>query len=618
MTERWQKQLRKLREIEPPADGWQRAETRDPSGDGLPPPRQRIAAGIVAFGVFAAAGAFGWTAFRPTGLNTSVGEDPGPALIVSIRAPADEVDPDRLMLQGGPKPSIDLAFGEARHDGFIVGYTWCVQDGQDCGGALADYDLSSFLRVPVGTDVVVEGDALRADGTFDLWGEKGPAMPIEAGVPQDPGSYLLSVDASFPQGDVTFAVGVKAIPQAEIPEVESLSGTEWRITTIDGVALDEDVDGRWGASIAFRDEVLSGWSGCNSFGGPYQIDGSTLTVGGIERTEVGCDASEAALFERLETADRWASDGETLAISGSAGSITAVRVGFEPVDVLHIECLPGETQILDPEVVATADGINARLGPVGHAKHVVFLSTEGEIVSMVGLDDRTKDATVPLAPGSWSVRCTGWGDDISPEEVTVLARDAGSDDDSASNDLRSTYVFSDIEAGPSTAEPQDLAVSFTVAWSGGAYPGVHRCGYRALATDGSVVGELVHLAAWRPGRWYHDVPGDPDAAVRGEVWCEPDRLDDPGIADVEPISIDGDLAVEDLEREYDERLESWAAQFSVRSMSEVRLAGNMWAVDLAWGEAEDFTVSRQLADRRHYLCVRLPPGHAYRGGEFCE
>ncbi|MEX1263233.1 MAG: hypothetical protein WEE66_04735 [Actinomycetota bacterium] len=74
MTERWQKQLRKLRGIEPPADGWQRAESRAPGGDGLPPPRQRVVAGIVAFGVFAAAGAFGWQAFR------SGGTPAGPAI----------------------------------------------------------------------------------------------------------------------------------------------------------------------------------------------------------------------------------------------------------------------------------------------------------------------------------------------------------------------------------------------------------------------------------------------------------------------------------------------------------------------------------------------------------
>jgi hypothetical protein len=209
--------------------------------------------------------------------------------------------------------------------------------------------------------------------------------------------------------------------------------------------------------------------------------------------------------------------------------------------------------------------------------------------------------------------------------VVVAFRETGP---SPGSDRRPTYVFSDIEAGPSTAEPQDLAVTFTVAWSGDVYPGVHRCGYRALAADGSVVGEQVGLEAWQPGRWYHDVPGDPEVAVSGEVWCEPERLDAPGVADgITPV-LPGDVDPETVEGTWEEvlqemkvRLHEWASAYSVNSMSEDELAANMVALTRAINFRDDqqhFTVTRQLMDRLHYLCLLLPDGHEFRGGEYCD
>lgn len=200
--------------------------------------------------------------------------------------------------------------------------------------------------------------------------------------------------------------------------------------------------------------------------------------------------------------------------------------------------------------------------------------------------------------------------------------------DAVQSEPPSMYVFTDIQVGPSAAEPQDLAVTFTVAWTGDVYPGVHRCGYRALAADESVVGEQVRLEAWQPGRWDHEVPGDPEAAVSGEVWCEPERLDTPGVADgITPV-LPGDVDLETVEGTWEEvlqemkgRLHEWASAYSVDSMSEDELAANMVALTLAINfrdGQQHFTVTRQLTDRRDYLCVLLPDGHEFRGGEYCD
>jgi hypothetical protein len=185
----------------------------------------------------------------------------------------------------------------------------------------------------------------------------------------------------------------------------------------------------------------------------------------------------------------------------------------------------------------------------------------------------------------------------------------------------STYVFSDIVAGPSRAEPDDLAVTFTVSWSTDAYPGVHICRFVVYRADGSILGEVVRYSDWRPGRWYHDVPGDPRDAASGEVTCDAERLDVPGIGDVEPIPLGDGTTSADLSKERERRLSEWAEAFDVDEMPVQSLAGNLWAVRSVMSQKAivfDFTEMSQLSDRMRYLCVRLPEGHQFRGGEFCD
>jgi hypothetical protein len=236
--------------------------------------------------------------------------------------------------------------------------------------------------------------------------------------------------------------------------------------------------------------------------------------------------------------------------------------------------------------------------------------------------DLTDGGTVRI----WSVpggRQIVFGDDGAAPEGASDASSEGSGD----AERTGMYVFSDMEAGPSSAEPQDLAVTFTVAWSGNVYPGVHRCGYRALGADGSVIGEFVHLAIWHPGRWSHDVPGDPEAAVSGEAWCEPERLDTPGVADGVTAVLPDDVDPEPEEgtataiaHEMERRLRDWASVYSVDSMSDDTLAANVVALWQAVSDTSDehFTVTQQLMGRLHYVCVRLPEDHGFRSGEFCD
>jgi hypothetical protein len=93
MTERWENELQKLRQVGPTDDTWQRAQ-QPPHGHGMPPGRERITAGVVGVLVFALVAAFAWSQLRNAGpeqvpgdsVTQSVSVQPTPS--ASIEPPA--------------------------------------------------------------------------------------------------------------------------------------------------------------------------------------------------------------------------------------------------------------------------------------------------------------------------------------------------------------------------------------------------------------------------------------------------------------------------------------------------------------------------------------------------
>ena len=75
MTERWQRELRKLGTVEPERDAWKDLEKRGPGVQELPSRRRRLAAAIVAFATFGAASILLWQAFDPVGGPAAGGDD---------------------------------------------------------------------------------------------------------------------------------------------------------------------------------------------------------------------------------------------------------------------------------------------------------------------------------------------------------------------------------------------------------------------------------------------------------------------------------------------------------------------------------------------------------------
>jgi hypothetical protein len=213
MTERWERELSKLRSTELPEEVWDRAQ-RGPTGDGLPPRRERIVAGVVAAVVFLAAGSFAWQALRETG--PSPGGAPSDQAALSLEV----VDSSGA----GGFPQITLAYGGVETRGSPMSYTW----GDSIVDTIAlELAHRPFFPIPQGTVVSVSGSAPSAE----VWLadrtslKRVTDLSIVDGrtrLDADPGRYALGVTGSWSEGKVTFYFPLDVTATGAQPPTASL------------------------------------------------------------------------------------------------------------------------------------------------------------------------------------------------------------------------------------------------------------------------------------------------------------------------------------------------------------------------------------------------------------
>lgn len=63
-----------------------------------------------------------------------------------------------------------------------------------------------------------------------------------------------------------------------------LQGSEWTLVTLNGQAPLQDHP----ITLHFKATDLGGSSGCNSYGGQYEVEGTRLQLGDIASTEMAC------------------------------------------------------------------------------------------------------------------------------------------------------------------------------------------------------------------------------------------------------------------------------------------------------------------------------------------
>lgn len=214
MPERWERELQRLRTVDPDtAQTWERAQ-RPPSGEGMPPRRQRVVAGVVAFAVFAAAGVFAWQALRPPGHTVATGPS-GP----TVTATFDTRDAAFDVSASGGYPEGRLSFEGEAIGGTAASFSWEIDGGAEVSDSLApDFRAGDYLTIQRGSQLVIAGSAssvtgeLQRSGTFpfDRFQDYGTLKePITLDAPA--GRYVLHLTPTWPQGSVPYYFPIELV-----------------------------------------------------------------------------------------------------------------------------------------------------------------------------------------------------------------------------------------------------------------------------------------------------------------------------------------------------------------------------------------------------------------------
>lgn len=167
------------------------------------------------------------SACAPSEAPADLGRSPSASTRTAL--PTGEVPPghDRLLVTFTAQddgPHAVAHFRGESHEAFVASHCWSFEPSgtppvtpKMCVDTLASSaaNLSPLLEVPQGTDLVVNGTPSSIKGSIARL--RTPFHPIatfdladgNAVLGQEPGEYIASFFASWPQGDVAFFVGVE-------------------------------------------------------------------------------------------------------------------------------------------------------------------------------------------------------------------------------------------------------------------------------------------------------------------------------------------------------------------------------------------------------------------------
>ena len=114
---------------------------------------------------------------------------------------------------------------------------------------------------------------------------------------------------------------VDVVCRSAVPSPVYSSSYLWIATGLEGVVIDgvdvpEDADP---PTLLLEDGNASGFGGCNTFTGGYELDGDSISIGPLAGTLMACElqkmAVEGVYLPALEAADAWSIDGDELVLS---------------------------------------------------------------------------------------------------------------------------------------------------------------------------------------------------------------------------------------------------------------------------------------------------------------
>ena len=129
-------------------------------------------------------------------------------------------------------------------------------------------------------------------------------------------------DASSLRYELVEVVSETAVSsQPDTSLLNQLVGTDWNLVTWEGMTILPNAI----PTIAFDENRLHGTTGCNSYGGRFTLDGTTLTIGEMEMTEMWCEGvmdQEQAFVQVLMTAVSLTLNDDSLILHTPEGDLT--------------------------------------------------------------------------------------------------------------------------------------------------------------------------------------------------------------------------------------------------------------------------------------------------------
>ena len=347
MIERWQEELRKLREVRPTADLDARI-AEGPHADMPTPAGRRVVAAVTAFALFAAAGAFAFSVLRDRSESDVLGGADEPRLVLTL------VSTDLA-------PRATLRYGDQTVDVVTEGYEWCEVDSDQCTSMISDFvfypPVSEFIVVPPGTPIEVTGDGAVGDFRVTDPDDKRVPGATELVVPEMHGLFAFQVTGEFERGQGTFFFGVQSLDgPASAPDVLTVdcsAGTARTDTSIvrtqaDGMHIVATGTDGWDTlQIVAPAGAPAGETPRIGFGLP--ADGSVAAPVYPGRWEIGCATSDRPVeagdatvaFALVDPDDHWASMELTCFPNPLAEAITTTTT--IPSSVAHADAA---TQLL--------------------------------------------------------------------------------------------------------------------------------------------------------------------------------------------------------------------------------------------------------------------------------
>jgi heat shock protein HslJ len=130
-----------------------------------------------------------------------------------------------------------------------------------------------------------------------------------------PGGYNVALTVTDDPGlQGSSSLPIQIYPVVEAPDLSDLEGKTWSL--VEAAILEVEP-----ITALFQGGTVSGFSGCNTYTGVYQSDGSSLTISGLTTTQALCDedatARENAFLAALASINGYVVQDDQLTLTGA-------------------------------------------------------------------------------------------------------------------------------------------------------------------------------------------------------------------------------------------------------------------------------------------------------------